>query len=248
MLDAMKGYLQFASGITEVTVARAREVAGAVVAQGLGTNTDEVVEGVQQFADELWTTGKDNREMLLQLVRLEVDRAVARVGFVREDELASLRRHVDRLESELARAQTELEQVREDSATSSIMAAAEAAMSASTQDVADSVVDSARRIVAMTGALSGVPGLAGGPWARVARDLATSAAGIVAAAGEATAGVPGSPKRTAPKESSTKNSATKKAATKKSATKKAATQKSATTKEAPKNSSASKSTPAREDS
>lgn len=186
MLDAMKGYLQLASGITEVTVTRAREVAGALVAQGLGSNTDEMVGGVQQFADELWATGKDNREMLLQLVRMEVDRAVARMGFVREDELASLRRHVDRLESELARAQTELAQVREDSATSSIMAAAEAAMSSSTQDVADSVVDSARRIVAMTGALSGVPGLTGGPWARVARDLATSAAGIVAAAGEAT--------------------------------------------------------------
>ncbi len=184
MLDAMKGYLQIASGITEVTVARARDVAGAIIAQGVGNNADDMVEGVQQLAEELLTTGKDNREMLVQLVRMEVDRAVGKMGFVREDELASLRRHVDTLESELARAQSELTQVREDAATSSIMAAADAVMSTDTQDIAASVVDSARRIVTMTGAIAGMPDLASGPWARVARDLATSAAGIVAAAGE----------------------------------------------------------------
>jgi hypothetical protein len=184
MLDAMKGYLQIASGITEVTVARARDVASAIIAQSVGNNADDMVEGVQQLAEELLTTGKDNREMLVQLVRMEVDRAVGKMGFVREDELASLRRHVDTLESELARAQSELTQVREDAATSSIMAAADAVTSTDTQDIAASVVDSARRIVTMTGAIAGMPDLASGPWARVARDLATSAAGIVAAAGE----------------------------------------------------------------
>ena len=179
MFDAVKGAVQLMTGVTEVTLAKARDAATALVNQGLAGDTGTVVGGVQELADELWATGQDNREMLLQTVRMEVDRAVNRMGFVREDELASVRRHVDRLESELARAQEELAQAREDAATSSIVVAAETAGDA---DIAESVVDSARRIAAVTGALGGVPGLAGGPWARVARDLATSAAGIVAAA------------------------------------------------------------------
>jgi hypothetical protein len=40
--------------------------------------------------------------MLTGMIRAEVDRAVGRMGFVREDELAALRRHVQRLEKQLA--------------------------------------------------------------------------------------------------------------------------------------------------
>ncbi len=183
MLDSLRGYLTIATGLTEVTLARAREVAVAVVSEGLNTGTPDVVGGVQEFADELWATGKDNREMLVQLVRMEVDRTVARMGFVREDELASVRRHVDRLEAQLAQAQADLTSAREDAVASSILAAADHDDDA--QSLADSVVDSARKMVAMTGVLAAAPGLAGSPWARVAKDLATSAAGIVAAAGVA---------------------------------------------------------------
>lgn len=39
--------------------------------------------------------------MLIGLIRTEVDRTVGRMGFVREDELAALRRQVQRLEEEL---------------------------------------------------------------------------------------------------------------------------------------------------
>lgn len=195
MFDAVRGAVQIMSGVTEVTLAKARDAATALVNQGLAGDTGAMVGGVQELADELWATGQDNREMLLQTVRMEVDRAVNRMGFVREDELASVRRHVDRLEAELARAQEELAQAREDAATSSIVVAAETAGDA---DIAESVVDSARRIAAVTGALGGVPGLAGGPWARVARDLATSAAGIVAAAAAQQRGpAPSAPQREA---------------------------------------------------
>ncbi len=257
MMDAVKGALQLMSGVTEVTVSRARDVATALVEQGLAGNTTGVVEEVQELADDLWTTGKDNREMLLQLVRLEVDRTVNRMGFVREDELASVRRHVDRLEAELAAAQEELAQAREDAATSSIVVAAEAMPG---DDIAESVVDSARRIAAVTGALGGVPGLAGGPWARVARDLATSAAGIVAAAATAQTGArrpTGSPASTrsaggslatdstttpTAEEETAKKPAAQKVTAKKSTAKKSAAKKSATKKSAAKKSTAKKST------
>jgi len=43
--------------------------------------------------------------MLVSLIRTEVDKAVGRMGFVREDELAALRARVDGLEAKL-RAET----------------------------------------------------------------------------------------------------------------------------------------------
>jgi hypothetical protein len=57
---------------------------------------------VQELADDLVTTSRNNREMLVGMIRAEVDRAVGRMGFVREDELAALRRHVQRLEKQIA--------------------------------------------------------------------------------------------------------------------------------------------------
>ncbi len=249
MLDSLKGYLTIATGVTEVTLARAREVAAALVSEGFGGGSSDAVGGVQELADELWTTGKDNREMLLQVVRLEVDRAVARMGFVREDELASLRRHVDRLETELVRAQEELEFVRQDAAAGSILAAAE--HEADAQLLADSVIDSARRMVSMTGALAAVPGLAQSPWARLAKDLATSAAGMMTAQSTG-AEAPGeaAPPKAAPKKAAPKKAATKtasatttapdKAPAKKAGAKKAAAKKASAKKAAAKKASAKK--------
>jgi polyhydroxyalkanoate synthesis regulator phasin len=113
VLDALRGYVQLATGLTEVTVTRAREAAGALLAQGmdLASQTREVPGGdsakyaaaqVQDLADDLLETSKQNREMLVGLVRTEVDRAAGRMGFVREEELAAVRRHVSRLETQLA--------------------------------------------------------------------------------------------------------------------------------------------------
>ncbi|MDP4675941.1 MAG: hypothetical protein WAO40_04835 [Candidatus Nanopelagicales bacterium] len=244
MLDSLKGYLTIATGVTEVTLTRAREVAAALVSEGFGGGSSDAVGGVQELADELWTTGKDNREMLLQVVRLEVDRAVARMGFVREDELASLRRQVDRLETELVRAREELEFVRQDAAAGSILAAAE--HEADAQLLADSVIDSARRMVSMTGALAAVPGLAQSPWARLAKDLATSAADMMTAPSTG-AEAPGeaAPPKAAPKKAATKTAsatttAPSKAPAKKAGANKAAAKKAGANKAAAKKASAKK--------
>ena len=115
MLDALRGYVQLATGLTEVTVARAREAAAAVIAQGIELAAVRDVPGgeqagdaakvaaaqVQGLTEDLLVTSKQNREMLVGLVRTEVDRAAGRMGFVREEELAAVRRHVARLESQL---------------------------------------------------------------------------------------------------------------------------------------------------
>ena len=112
MLDALRGYVQLATGLTEVTVAKAREAAAALLSQGLDLGRVPDVPGkdtasaaaasVQGLADDLLETSKQNREMLVGLVRTEVDRAAGRLGFVREEELAAVRRHVARLETQLA--------------------------------------------------------------------------------------------------------------------------------------------------
>ena len=112
MLDELRGYLQMASGLTEVTAAKARELAMSLVSQGmsLGTKAPDVVGQVQELADDLMATSKGNRDLLTGMIRTEVDKAVGRMGFVREDELAALRRHVQRLESELGEIRQEIVQ------------------------------------------------------------------------------------------------------------------------------------------
>lgn len=100
MLEGLRGYLQLASGVTEVTASKARDAAMSLVNQGmqLTGKTPDVVGSVQDIADDLMATSKQNREMLVGMIRTEVDRAVGRMGFVREDELAALRARVARLE------------------------------------------------------------------------------------------------------------------------------------------------------
>lgn len=107
VLDDLRNYLQLASGVTEATTGKARDAISALLAQGMSLSTrtipaPEMMGQVQELADDLVTTSRSNREMLVGMIRAEVDRAVGRMGFVREDELAALRRHVQRLEKQIA--------------------------------------------------------------------------------------------------------------------------------------------------
>jgi hypothetical protein len=84
-LAALKPYVQIASGLVGISAAKAAEMA-----QGfLGSGADEVVVDVASS-----TVSVDE---VRAVAREEVDRAARRLGFVREDELASMRREIDRL-------------------------------------------------------------------------------------------------------------------------------------------------------
>ena len=92
MLDALRGYVQLATGLTEVTVAKAREAAAALLSQGVDLDEGRrrprsrlrlsaatvAASQVQDLADDLLETSKQNRELLTGLVRTEVDRAAGR--------------------------------------------------------------------------------------------------------------------------------------------------------------------------
>jgi polyhydroxyalkanoate synthesis regulator phasin len=105
VMDALRGYVQLASGLTEVTKQRAEAAAKALLQQ---TGADKLTSGlttkVSDLADEIVATSKSNRQLLQAIVTNEVEGAVSRLGFVRAEEVAALTRRVQTLESELAEA------------------------------------------------------------------------------------------------------------------------------------------------
>ncbi|MFI6587873.1 histone [Embleya sp. NPDC050493] len=114
----MRSYLQIASGLTEMTRQRVTEVAKALVERS-GLDLEQVPDQaqalpqyVQQVAEELYETGKANRDLLVGVVRGEVDKALSRSkpwtkDLVKaEEEIARLKSRVTDLEHRLARAST----------------------------------------------------------------------------------------------------------------------------------------------
>lgn len=106
MLEGLRGYVQLASGLTEATAARAREVAQALVAQGgvsgIPANASTMAVQIAGLAEDLVETAKSNRGVLGDLIRAEVERVVASVGVVTAADVEALRRRIADLESALA--------------------------------------------------------------------------------------------------------------------------------------------------
>lgn len=103
MLEELKPYLEMANGLTEMTRARATEAAKALIAQGLllsakGGASDK---DVREVADEVLGSVQANRDLLLDLVRGEVQKATGAMGFVHADEVDAVRRHIERLERQI---------------------------------------------------------------------------------------------------------------------------------------------------
>jgi polyhydroxyalkanoate synthesis regulator phasin len=102
VLDGLRGYLQLASGLTDVTRERAIAAARALVAQGEASVgavvPDSVRAQVSSLTDDLMATSRANRDLLRHLVRGEVEHTVARLGLVSAQDLASAGRRLDRVE------------------------------------------------------------------------------------------------------------------------------------------------------
>ncbi len=108
MKDAVIGYLQVASGLTDVTRQKATATAKSILGDGgLGSASDKVsdkvnVGQVQSLAEEIVAASRANRELLTSVIRAEVDRAVAALGLATRDDVVALRRQVERLQTDLA--------------------------------------------------------------------------------------------------------------------------------------------------
>src|SRR5262245_3264386 len=99
VMDALRGYVQLASGLTEVTRQRAMKTARQLLQQtGADSLTSGLTGRVSELADEIVATSKSNRALLQAIITNEVEGAVARLGFVRAEEVAALRRRLEKLE------------------------------------------------------------------------------------------------------------------------------------------------------
>ncbi len=109
--EGLRGYVQLASGLTEASVQRAREVAQALLSgQGreqagkAGKVVSPIAHQVQEVAEDLVATSRTNRDLLVGLIRGEVERGVAALGIPTQEEVDRLRRRIDRLEKRVAEA------------------------------------------------------------------------------------------------------------------------------------------------
>jgi polyhydroxyalkanoate synthesis regulator phasin len=112
VLDGLRGYLELANGLTDVTRERARAAAKTLVAQG-EASVGAVLPGplkaqVGSLTEDLIATSKANRALLLGLVGAEVERASARLGLAMAGELEAAQRRAQRLEQRLADLEREL--------------------------------------------------------------------------------------------------------------------------------------------
>jgi polyhydroxyalkanoate synthesis regulator phasin len=116
VLDGLRGYLQLANGLTDVTRERARAVAKSLAAQGeAGVGAvlpDSVKAQVASLTDDLIATSKANRALLVNLVSTEVERATSRFGLAFSGELESAKRRAQRLETRVADLERELRAAR----------------------------------------------------------------------------------------------------------------------------------------
>ncbi len=102
MVDALQTYVNLVSGLTRTTRARASATAHALLAQaGLEEAANEASDLVTKLAEEILHASRANREMFEKVVTAEVDRAAARLGFARAEDVEALRAEVEALRSEL---------------------------------------------------------------------------------------------------------------------------------------------------
>ncbi len=104
-LDALKGYLQLASGLGELTRAKATEAADGLLSLSSSMVSAPVASQVASLADELMSAASANRESVKALVRAEVESAVAHA-------LAAPGGELDRARLAMARLSTDLEEIR----------------------------------------------------------------------------------------------------------------------------------------
>ena len=105
VFESVRGYVEIASGLSDLTRARAMEAAQGLLslpAAGIATGSKVAVQA-SALADELLATAAANRSNLTALVRSEVDIAITALGLVPAQKLADAQAEAQRLRSEVAK-------------------------------------------------------------------------------------------------------------------------------------------------
>jgi hypothetical protein len=100
--EAFQAYVNMVTGVTKTTQAKAAATARAMVKQaGLEDVATEASERVTKLAEEIMNASRTNRELLQHFVTTEVDKAAARLGFARAEEVEALREEIASLRTQL---------------------------------------------------------------------------------------------------------------------------------------------------
>jgi hypothetical protein len=99
VMGSLRAYIQVAAGLSEMALERVLAGVRGIVGdeQALPGHVQRQLRGL---ADDVVATGQSSRDLLIGVVRAEVERAVARLGLVTGEEAAALRRKVERLEQD----------------------------------------------------------------------------------------------------------------------------------------------------
>jgi polyhydroxyalkanoate synthesis regulator phasin len=105
--EAFQAYINMVTGVTKSTQAKAAATSRALLKQaGLEDVATETNARVTKLAEEIMNASRTNRELLQHFVTSEVDKAAARLGFARADEVQALRDEVAALRAQLNEAMT----------------------------------------------------------------------------------------------------------------------------------------------
>jgi hypothetical protein len=110
--DSVKGLVDLAGAVTGVGVDKARDALRTLLTVALeaidnpSAVMSHLAEGTRTSAAQASETVAEVTDSAAEMIRSEIDRAAARFGFVREEELAALRARVQRLEATVASAST----------------------------------------------------------------------------------------------------------------------------------------------
>jgi hypothetical protein len=105
--EALQAYINMVNGVTRSTQAKAAATARALLKQsGLEDVANETSERAMKLTAEILNASRANRELLQHFVTAEVDKAAARLGFARADEVQALRDEIADLRAQLNEAMT----------------------------------------------------------------------------------------------------------------------------------------------
>ena len=102
MAEAFQTYINMVTGVTRSTQAKAAATARALLKQaGLEDVATEASGRVTKLAEEIMNASRTNRELWQHFVAAEVDKAAARLGFARADEVQELRDEIAGMRAQL---------------------------------------------------------------------------------------------------------------------------------------------------
>lgn len=102
MNSALQKYLDAASGLTNLTTAKAEQIAKGLVRSG-----EAASDQVGDIVDDLMDRQRKNRDAMIALVKSETNRAVRNMGLATNTEVERLQKQVADLKRELAKVSAE---------------------------------------------------------------------------------------------------------------------------------------------